>query len=85
MCDRGETFNEAFSRAMKKINEVMKKQKNGNAMITTHNSMFGLIKLWNEEGRPTTASKDFRIKYTKQDNTNPTGSWFIIKNGGHRR
>lgn len=77
MVPGGESFNAAASRAMSAIKDIMTEQK-GNVAITTHNSMFGLIKLWSESGQPATLDKSFREKYTTQDNTNPTGSSFVI-------
>ena len=77
MTSGGESFSQAASRAINKVQEIMKEGEN--VAITTHNSMYGLLKLWSEEGQPKVLDQTFREKYTKQDNSNPTGSSFEIK------
>ncbi len=81
MTPGGESFNEAASRAISTIKDISDKQ-DGNVAITTHNSMYGLLKLWSESGQPNTLDKTFREKYVGQDNSNPTGSSFVIKAPG---
>ncbi len=78
MTPGGESFNQAAERALTTINQIMVKEK-GNIAVTTHNSMYGLLKLWSESGQPTALDQTFREKYVKQDNSNPTGSHFVIK------
>ncbi|MBS1868305.1 MAG: histidine phosphatase family protein, partial [Actinobacteria bacterium] len=78
MTPNGESFNDAANRGISFVKKLIDTFK-GNAVVTTHNSMFGLIKLWNDKGRPETLDKDFREEYTKQDNTNPPGSKFEIE------
>ena len=78
MADHGESFNEASNRTISTLEKIIK---NGepNSIITTHNSVFGLLKLWDEKGRPNELDKDFRKEYVNQDNTNPTGSVYKIQ------
>lgn len=77
MVPGGESFDAAAKRGLAKVNEILSKGET--AAITTHNSMFGLIKLWNEYGRPTTLTQRFRQDYVKQDNSHPTGDSYVIK------
>ncbi len=77
MTPGGETFNEAADRALSTIKNIIPKDE-GNVGVTTHNSMYGLIKLWDEYGQPATLSRKFREEYTKQDNSNPTGDSYTI-------
>lgn len=77
MTPGGESFNQAASRALTTIKQIMTTEK-GNVAVTTHNSMFGLLKLWSESGQPSVLNQSFRDAYTKQDNSNPTGSNFVI-------
>ena len=72
MTPNGESFNDAANRGLSFIKNLIDTFK-GNAVVTTHNSMFGLMKLWNDKGRPETLDKNFRKEYVKQDNTNPPG------------
>lgn len=72
----GESFNEFSSRALGIIKDVIHNSDN-NTVVLTHNSVFGLIKLWNKEGRPNELSKEFREKYTKQDSE--TGDHYTLK------
>ena len=78
MYDQGETFNEAVARVIPKIKEIISKAPN-NTVVVTHNSVYGLINLWNKEGRPETFDRKLREKYINQDNKFPTGSFFKIK------
>jgi broad specificity phosphatase PhoE len=75
MFDEGETFNEAVARVIPILKDIIK---NGpaNTVIVTHNSVYGLINLWNKNGRPNTFDRVLREKYVKQDNQFPTGSHF---------
>ena len=78
MFDEGETFNEAIKRVVPIMEDVIKTSPD-NTTIVTHNSVYGLINLWNKNGRPKTFDKLLREKYVKQDNQFPTGSYFKIK------
>ena len=78
MYDEGESFNEAAARVLPKIKEILANAA-PNTVVVTHNSVFGLIKLWDNEGRPETLNKIFRQKYINQDNKFPTGSFFTLK------
>ncbi len=78
MYDEGETFNEAYKRIIPTIENIVENAPN-NSVIVTHNSVYGLIKLWNEENRPQEFDKEERIKYTKQDNLFDTGEHFKIE------
>lgn len=73
----GESFNQFSSRVLdymrKKIQDCPP-----NAIIVTHNTVFGLIKLWDKEGRPKMLSEAFRKTYTGQDSD--TGAHYEIKN-----
>lgn len=78
MFDEGETFNEAVKRVVPIMEDVITNSPD-NTTIVTHNSVYGLINLWNKNGRPKTFDKILREKYVKQDNQFPTGSYFKIK------
>jgi broad specificity phosphatase PhoE len=78
MFDEGETFNEAVQRVVPLLEEVVKTSP-ANTTLVTHNSVYGLIKLWDKNNRPKEFSKDLREAYAKQDNQFPTGSFFRIK------
>jgi broad specificity phosphatase PhoE len=77
MFDEGETFNEAVARVIPILKDLVKNAKD-NTTIVTHNSVYGLINLWNKNGRPGSFDKIMREKYVKQDNQFPTGSFFKI-------
>ena len=77
MYDEGESFNEAFDRTIPVVKDILDREE-ANTVLVTHNSIFGLIKLWDKLGRPDSFSKEDRIKYTKQDNENGTGSVYEI-------
>ena len=62
----GESFNHFADRILQKTKDIINKSP-ANSVILTHNTAFGLIKLWNSEGRPNELSKEFREKYTKQN------------------
>lgn len=80
MTKGGETFNAASQRALSKIGEIMKES--GNQVAVTHNSMWGLLKLWEEKGQPAKLTKDFVKQYTEQDtpekNAKATGAHFTV-------
>jgi len=78
MVNGGETFEEASDRVISLMKDLTKNAAN-NSVIVTHNAVFGIIKVWDQEGRPDSLNKEQRIKYTKQDNTVATGSHFTIK------
>ena len=78
MFDEGESFNEAVARIIPTVSNIIKTAPN-NSVVVTHNSVFGLIKLWNDNNRPTEFNKELREAYVKQDNQFPTGSSFKIK------
>lgn len=81
MIDGGESFFEAYDRVTKATEEVLALAKD-NAVIVTHNTVFGLIKLLNEHGYwddPSTdwsKNKDFRKEYSTRDSN--TGDHFDI-------
>ncbi len=82
MTPGGESFSQAVNRqdsALKQIKNSPEVKSGKNVGVMTHNSMYGLIKLQDENGWPTAIDKDFREAYTKQDNTNPTGDSYVIK------
>lgn len=74
--NNGESFNSFSSRIMNVITEAIENAQD-NAVIVTHNTAYGLIKLWDESGRPEVLDKQFRIKYTKMDSA--PGNHFSIK------
>ena len=78
MFDQGETFNEAVKRVIPILKDAIKNAED-NTLLVTHNSVYGVINLWNKNGRPDTFDKILREKYVKQDNQFPTGSYFEIK------
>ena len=82
MVDDGESFDEAAKRALPLVEKLL--QTKDVLAIVTHNSMYGLIKLWYENGRPKVLTKKFRSEYINQDNENPTGSYICMEsdNGG---
>ena len=82
MADEGETFNEAYNRVHKTISDIVSHAP-ANTVVVTHNSVFGLIKLWDDQGRPLELSKSQRVAYTEQDGAFTTGDHFEIqgKNG----
>ena len=77
MYDEGETFNEAVARVVPTLENIVKNSPNNTAVVT-HNSVYGLINLWNKNGRPKIFDRGLREKYVKQDNQFPTGSHFEI-------
>lgn len=81
MTDSGESFEHAVHRAFGALKKIIDEK--GNKIITTHNSMYGLLKLWEQEGRPQELSQKFREKYVNQDtpekNQKSTGEHFEIK------
>lgn len=80
MVKGGETFEHAVHRAFGELHKIMKEK--GNMVITTHNSMYGLIKCWEKEGRPEELNKKFREYYANQDspekNQKSTGEHFVM-------
>lgn len=78
MFDSGETFNEAVDRVIPKVKEIVNSAQN-NTTLVTHNSVYGLIKLWDNNGRPDSFNKELREAYVAQDNKFPPGSTFTIQ------
>ena len=78
MYDEGESFNEAFKRTIPPVADIVKTAP-ANSVLVTHNSIFGLIRLWNELGRPEEFTQEDRVKYTEQDNKFPTGSVYELQ------
>lgn len=78
MYDEGESFNEAFERTIPTIDNLIKSTPTNTVMVT-HNSIFGLIQLWDKLGRPSEFTKEDRIRYTEQDNKFPTGSVYKLE------
>lgn len=76
MIDSGESFNDAANRALPLVEKLLQTAKT--IAIVTHNSMYGLIKLWYENGRPMDLNQKFRHAYVEEDNTNPTGSYICM-------
>jgi len=72
----GESFHEFSTRVLTAIRKVVEEAP-ANTVVLTHNSVFGLIKLWNIKGRPKYLDKPFRTEYTKQGSD--TGDYFVIK------
>ena len=72
----GESFVEFSTRILGKIKELIVSAPD-NTIVVTHNSAFGLIKLWDKKGRPKHLDRPFRTEYTKQDSE--TGASFHIK------
>lgn len=81
MTPGGESFEHAVHRAFGELKKIIDEK--GNKVVTTHNSMWGLLKMWEQEGRPEELDEDFRKKYTQQDtperNQKSTGEHFLIK------
>lgn len=78
MSEGGETFNQASKRVINSISKVTKSAPD-NTVIVTHNSVFGIIKLWDKSNRPKSFDRSQRVEYTKQDNKFSPGSVFKIK------
>lgn len=78
MFEEGESFNEAFERVIPEVRKILEETP-ANTVLVTHNSIFGLIKLWNDLGRPESFTKEERIKYTEQDGDFPTGTVIRIQ------
>ena len=79
MVDSGESFNEAVRRIIPNIDRIVKTA-DDNTVVVTHNSVFGLIYLWDKAGRPENFDeKELRKKYVDQDNKFNTGAHFEIK------
>lgn len=81
MTKGGESFEHAVHRAFGELKKIIEEK--GNKVVVTHNSMYGLIKMWEKEGRPQELDEDFRKKYVNQDtpeiNQKSTGDHFVIK------
>lgn len=77
MTPSGKSFNKEANRVINAVKEIQAKGEN--AGITTHNSSYGVIKLWDEYGQPNILTKKFREEYARQNNTNPTGDTYTIK------
>jgi broad specificity phosphatase PhoE len=77
MIDNGESFNDAVNRVIPTFDNILSTAP-ANTAIITHNSVFGLINLWNKLGKPEEFSKEHRIAYTKQDGNHKTGDSFTV-------
>lgn len=77
MIEGGESFDEAAQRVLPLVEKLLKTNKV--IAIVTHNSVYGMIKLWYEEGKPRDLNLKFRHAYIEEDNTNPTGSYICMK------
>ncbi len=82
MSEEGETFNQAAGRSINEISNIVDTAP-ANTVVITHNSVFGVIKLWDKEGRPSEFDKAQRKAYVAQDGVAKTGDIFPIqgKNG----
>ena len=78
MAGEGETWDEAVNRVVPTLQNIVANSP-ANTTLVTHNSVFGLINLWNEEGRPNEFSREGRERYTKQDGDYKTGDTFTIQ------
>jgi len=74
--ETGESFNEFSRRVIAAITKVIEEAPD-NTVVVTHNSVFGLIHLWDSKGRPKYLDKPFRTAYTKQGSD--TGEHYTIK------
>lgn len=72
----GESFLEFSSRVITAIRKIVDEAPD-NTVVVTHNSVYGLIKLWDKKGRPKNLDKPFRTEYTKQGSE--TGEHYEIK------
>lgn len=72
----GESFIEFSTRVLTAIKKLIETAPH-NTVVLTHNSVFGLIKLWDKKGRPKNLDRPFRTEYTKQGSD--TGDFFKIK------
>lgn len=75
--ETGESFTEFSTRVLDTIRKLIDTAPD-NTVVVTHNSVFGLIKLWNAKNRPKYLDKPFRTEYTKQGSD--TGAYYTIKN-----
>jgi len=78
MSEEGETFNQASGRVIREMENIVENAP-ANTVLVTHNSVFGVINLWNSEGRPSEFNKEQREKYVNQDGTFKTGDNFEIE------
>lgn len=74
--DTGESFIEFSTRVLDAIKKLIESAPD-NTVVVTHNSVFGLIKLWNLKNRPKYLDRPFRTEYTKQGSD--TGDFYTIK------
>lgn len=72
----GESFLEFSERVLTTVRKLIASAPD-NTVVLTHNSVFGLIKLWDRKGRPKNLDKPFRTEYTKQGSE--TGDYYTIK------
>lgn len=72
----GESFVEFSTRVLDAIKKIVDTAP-ANTVVVTHNSVYGLIKLWDAKGRPKNLDKPFRTVYTKQGSE--TGEHYEIK------
>jgi len=91
MLDNGESFNDAFKRVTE-VTKELKKSAKDNTVVVTHNTVFGLIKLWEAEGSIDYLEKgddgnltnkeaydEFRKKYLETGNDYVTGEHYSIE------
>jgi len=78
MAGNGESWDEATNRVIPTLKNIVNSAP-ANTTLVTHNSVFGLIDLWNKQNRPDQFSKEQREKYTKQDGSYKTGDNFTIE------
>jgi len=71
----GESFNTFAHRVKSSLIKAIKSAPN-NSTIVTHNTAFGLIRLWDSMGRPSKFDENFRKEYIKLDSN--TGASFKI-------
>jgi broad specificity phosphatase PhoE len=79
----GESFNDFSNRVLEGIGRTIKTAPDS-TVIVTHNTVFGLIHLWDEMHRPDELSKEFREEYVKQD-SHPSDSFVIKGDNGEIR
>jgi broad specificity phosphatase PhoE len=72
----GESFTNFSTNVLSALNKLIESAPD-NAVIITHNSAFGLMRLWNTLGRPQNLDNNFRTRYTKMESS--PGDTFQIK------
>ena len=78
MAGQGESWNDATNRVLPTLQNIINTAP-ANTTVITHNSVFGLMNLWNKSGRLNEFSKEQREAYTKQDGNHKTGDSFTIQ------